>query len=120
MGMMTDVPPNPLAMKISAHAPTTFTIQRCTGQGMPRHVTPVNERGQKINAPRDSMLQENYSHRIRRTIATPEATFFCLSLLFSLFLPLYLKCNLTPPLRSYKRGGREDRQKEERKRSKKS
>jgi hypothetical protein len=33
-------------------------------------------RGQKINAPHNSTLQGNYSHRIRRRTATREATFF--------------------------------------------
>jgi hypothetical protein len=32
--------------------------------------------------------------------------FFYFSLLFFLFLPLYHECNPSPPLRSYKRGGR--------------
>jgi hypothetical protein len=59
--------------------------------------------GQKINALHDSMLQGNCSHRIRRRTATPEATFFYLSLLFSPFSPLYRKCNPSPPLKSYKR-----------------
>jgi hypothetical protein len=32
---------------------------------------------------------------------------FCLSLSFSSFSPLYRKCNSSPPLISYKRGGRD-------------
>jgi hypothetical protein len=64
------------------------------------------QRGQKINAQYVSTLQGNYSHRIRRKMATPEATFFYLSPSFFLFLPLYHECNPSPPLRSYKRGGR--------------
>jgi hypothetical protein len=32
--------------------------------------------------------------------------FFCLSLSFFPFSPLYRKCNPSPPLRSYKREGR--------------
>jgi hypothetical protein len=49
----------------------------------------------------------NISHRIRRKMATLEATFF-LSLfrLFSIS-PFYRKCNLSPPLGNYKKGGRD-------------
>jgi hypothetical protein len=44
---------------------------------------------------------------LRRKMAMPKATFFAFLFHFSLFLPLYLKCNLTRLLRSYKRGDRE-------------
>jgi hypothetical protein len=48
----------------------------------------------------------NYSHRIRRKTAAPDATFFIF--LFHLFpiSPFYHKCNPSPPLENYKRGGR--------------
>jgi hypothetical protein len=62
--------------------------------------------GQKINAQYVSTLQGNCSHRIRRRTATPEATFFVFLFHSLRFSPLYHKCNPSPPLRSYKRGGR--------------
>jgi hypothetical protein len=49
----------------------------------------------------------NCSHRIRRKKAAPEATFFVS--LFCLFpiSPFYHKCNPSPSLGNYKRGGRD-------------
>jgi hypothetical protein len=70
-----------------------------------RHVAPTDG-GQKINALHVFMLQGNYFHRIRRRTATPEATFSVFLFHSTRFLPLYHDCNLPPPLRSYKRGGR--------------
>jgi hypothetical protein len=48
------------------------------------------------------------SRRIKRKTAAPEATFFVF--LFYLFLisPFYYKCNMSPVLENYKRGGRGD------------
>jgi hypothetical protein len=84
-GVMAAVPPNPLTTKIPAHTSTTFMTQRRTGQGMaPAHHT-SERRGQKINVPHDSTLQGNYSHRIRRRMAMPEATFLAFLFHFSCF-----------------------------------
>jgi hypothetical protein len=108
-GMTATISPKPLSTQIRVSIPPTFTAQRRTGQDMAPTRRTNERRGQKINIPHDSTLQENCSHRIRRRTTTSEATFFCLSLPFSLFLPLYRKCNPSPPLKSYKRGGRDDR-----------
>jgi hypothetical protein len=74
--MTAAVPPNPLTTKIPTHAPTNFTTQRRTCQGMAPARRTSERRGQKINAPHDSTLQGNCSCRIRRRTATSEATFF--------------------------------------------
>jgi hypothetical protein len=98
-GVMTAMPPNPLTMKIMA--------QGRIGQGMAptRHAS--ERRCQKINTPHDFTLHGNCSHRIRRRTATPQATFFAFlfHFFFFCFHPFYRKCNPSPPLRSYKRGG---------------
>jgi hypothetical protein len=60
----------------------------------------------KVNAQYVFTLQGNCSHWIRRRTATSEAIFFCFSLSFSPFSPLYHERNPNPPLRNYKRGGR--------------
>jgi hypothetical protein len=75
---------------------------RHIGQSMTIAHSTSKWRGQKINAYCISALQENYSHWIRRKMAMPEATFF----IFFSFSSLYHECNLSPLLRSYKRGGR--------------
>jgi hypothetical protein len=72
-------------------------------------------RGQKINASHDSTLQGNCSHRIRRRTATSEATFFCLSLSFSPFSPLYHNVTQALPLEAIKgEAGGESKRKERR------
>jgi hypothetical protein len=48
------------------------------------------------------------SHRIRRKMVTPEATFFVLLFHLSSILSFYHKYNPSPPLENYKRGGKED------------
>jgi hypothetical protein len=59
-------------------------------------------RGQKINAPHDSTLHENYSHRIRRRTATPEATFFAFLFHFSNFHPFTANVTRALPLEAIK------------------
>jgi hypothetical protein len=81
------VPPNPLAMKIPAHAPPTFTAQRCTCQSMAPTRRTSEWRGQKINVQHDSTLQGNCSHRIRGTTTTLEATLFAFLFHFFRFHP---------------------------------
>jgi hypothetical protein len=96
------VPPKPLTTKIPAHTSTTFTTQRRTGQGMAlaRHTS--ERRDQKINAPHDSTLQGNCSHRIRRRMATPEATFLAFLFHFSCFHPFTANVTRALPLEAIK------------------
>jgi hypothetical protein len=58
-------------------------------------------RGQKINAPHDSTLQGNYSHRTRRR-ATPEATFFAFLFHLPCFHPFTANVTRVLPLEAIK------------------
>jgi hypothetical protein len=84
----TVVPPNTLTTKIPAHAPATFMAQGRTGQGMAPARCTSEQRGQKINAPHNSMLQGNCFLLIRRKTTTPEATFFAFLFHFPIFTTL--------------------------------
>jgi hypothetical protein len=75
-------------------------------EAWPQHVAPTNGEAKRSMPIASLRYRGNYSHQIRRKTAAPEATFFVF--LFRLFpiSPFYHKCNSSPPLENYKRGGR--------------
>jgi hypothetical protein len=103
MGMTTTIPPKSLSTQIRVSIPPTFTAQRRTGQDMSPARRTSEQRGQKINIPHDSTLQGNYSHRIRRRTATPEATFFVFLFYFSCFYHFTANITRALPLEAIKR-----------------
>jgi hypothetical protein len=105
-GVTVTVPPNLLTTKIRVHAPPILMTQGRIGQTMATARRTSGWRGQKINTLHVSTLQGNYSHRIKRRKATPEATFFVFLFYSLCFHPFYHECNPSPPLGSYKRGVR--------------
>jgi hypothetical protein len=75
-------------------------------EAWPQHVA-LADGDAKSSTPITSLHDKgSCSCRIRRKTAAPEATFFVF--LFRLFpiSPFYHKCNLSPTLGNYKRGGR--------------
>jgi hypothetical protein len=73
-------------------------------------------RAQKINACCISALQGRLLPPDKEEDGHTRGHLFCFSLSSFLILPLYHDCNLSPPLRNYKRGGMERAQKGTRRR----
>jgi hypothetical protein len=101
-GMTATISPKPLSTQIRVSIPPTFTAQRRTGQDMAPTRRTNERRGQKINIPHDSTLQENYSHQIRRRTATSEATFFVFLFHFPCFYHFTANVTRALPLKAIK------------------
>jgi hypothetical protein len=100
------IPPNRLSTQIRVHVPRHPRWHRSTqDEACPQQVTPADGEAKRSTPVKSLRYRGSCSHRIRRKMAAPEATFFVFLFRLVSISPFYHKCNPSPILGNYKRGG---------------